>query len=110
MKVLYFQNLWFYKVIKNYLLVYDIKDKNTKYTKIYKLLNKYYSHRLQKSVFLIQEEQKEVYRFIKELKKIINPDEDKLILIPLCDDDWQAITMYGVNDKIGIDKKEFVIL
>lgn len=97
-------------MIENYLIIYDVKNKMTKYNRIYKLLKKYNIKRIQKSVFFIQEEKKEILKLSKRLKKIIDQEQDKLLIIPLCQDDWNSVEMYGVEKKKGIEKKAFVIL
>lgn len=97
-------------MIDNYLLIYDIKDKNTKYSKIYKMMNIISSKRIQKSVFLIQDEKKEVMKLVHKLKRLINPEEDKIMLIPLCHDDWNQVEMIGLEQKEGIEKKDYYIL
>ncbi|MGD1823023.1 MAG: CRISPR-associated endonuclease Cas2 [Pleomorphochaeta sp.] len=97
-------------MIENFLLIYDISDEETKYNNIYKILNLCYAKRIQKSVFLLQDEKKDVLRVISKIKKNINVEKDKLLLIPLCKDDWEAVEMFGVDKKEGIPKSEFYIL
>lgn len=97
-------------MIENFIIIYDIKGNSKKYNKIYKILNKYFSKPIQKSVFLVQEERKEIIKLSKKLKKIINVEKDKLLIIPLCEDDWQSVCMFGVEKKKGIEKNTFLIL
>jgi CRISPR-associated endonuclease Cas2 len=97
-------------MIGNYLIIYDIKNKDTKYNKIYKQLNKCYSKRVQKSVFLVQEEKKVIFKLIRQITKIIDIENDKLLVIPLCQEDWDGVTMFGVEKKKGVDKKDFIVL
>lgn len=110
MKVLFYLILWCYNMIENYLIIYDVRNKNTKYNKIYKLLSKYYSKRLQKSVFLIQEDRNEMRKLSNKISRIIDQENDKLLIIPLCEDDWESVSMIGAEKKKGIEKKDFVIL
>ena len=110
MKILFYLIIWCCKMLSNFLIIYDVRNKETKYNKIYKLLNKYYSRRIQKSVFLIQEDRNEILKLVSKINNIIDSEKDRLLIIPLCEDDWNAVTMYGIDEKHDIEKFNFKVL
>jgi CRISPR-associated endonuclease Cas2 len=84
---------------QRYLLLYDISSNKTNY-RLNKALDQYNKERIQKSLFELILEESEYKRIIHEISEIIDWETDKVLLIPLCEEDWGKAQRYGSNIKL----------
>ena len=81
-----------------YLVVYDIHEQSD-ISKIVKRLNQENSMRIQKSIFEVQCEKREIEKLILDIENIVNKDTDKVAIIPLCRNDYDSVYFLGVLSK-----------
>ena len=92
-----------------YLFIYDIGNPKI-IAKIVKRLNQINSMRIQKSVFEIQCNKKEIMMFITDVCKLINHNTDKIALIPICSHDYSEIEFYGLLSRHPVEVPSSIIL
>ena len=78
-----------------YLFVYDIHSPKV-INKVARRLECENSMRIQKSVFEVQGEKRDIERLIEDVKKLIDDTTDKIAVIPLCSSDYDNVYFYGV--------------
>jgi len=78
------------------LLIYDISLSKT-YRQVMGILNSFNFSRIQKSVYLIMENEKRMSQLFSALEEVLDSETDKLALLRLCDDDWQGALSSGIS-------------
>ena len=92
-----------------YLFVYDIHEPKTLRLMV-KRLEAINSMRIQKSVFEVQGDKKEILNLIEDVKCIINKETDRVAILPLCSDDYEKVEFYGVLSRRPTQLPPFYIL
>lgn len=92
-----------------YLFLYDIHKPRT-LRKIVKLLETVNSSRIQKSLFEIQSDFKEISSFITQAELLIDLKTDKIALIPLCKSDYDRVECFGVMSRRPRIQESYQIL
>lgn len=92
-----------------YLFVYDIHLPKTM-RKLKKLIDSVNGKRIQKSVFELMGLENEMLCFFEKVLQIVREGEDKVALIPLCEEDVQKTEMYGMISKRGEKEKGYYLL
>lgn len=92
-----------------YLFLYDIHEPKTM-RKIVKRLDQENSMRIQKSVFEVQGDKREILNLLDDVKKIIDTETDKVAVIPLCADDYSKVTFYGKLSRRPVELPKAIIL
>ena len=92
-----------------FLFVYDIHSMRT-LRQVVKRLNKVNSLRIQKSVFEIQGERKDIEKLINDVERIVDRTTDKIAVIPLCSEDHDKTLFMGVNSKRPSHLPSFFVL
>ena len=77
----------------HWIILYDISD-NRRLARVAKLLESY-GIRVQYSVFETDADEKVVEHIKKRLAKIMNPAEDTVLILPLCEDDYKKQERHG---------------
>jgi CRISPR-associated protein Cas2 len=91
-----------------YLYAYDIPD-NWRRTKIAKKLEQY-GIRIQKSVFQCGISAGLSENLKRSLQRLINTEEDNLLIIPLCQNDLEKVECLGVKIAIQHEDEKYIIL
>ena len=92
--------------MSNWLVIYDISDAK-RLSKVAKLLQGI-GQRVQKSVFEVIAEAKELEKVRKKVRGVIDPEIDSVIYFRICEPDWQKRKGFGsINFE---DDKPFQIL
>lgn len=92
--------------MSNWLVIYDISNPK-RLNKIAKLL-KGTGQRIQKSVFEVVAEAKELEKVRREIRSVIDPEVDSVIYFRICEPDWQKRKGFG---SVNFDEdKPFQIL
>ena len=96
----FFREGLFYLMIYTdyYLVVYDIHEQSD-IAKIVKRLNQETSMRIQKSIFEVQCEKREIEKLILDINHIVNKETDKVAIIPLCSKDYDSVYFLGILSK-----------
>lgn len=84
--------------MRSYLIIYDIED-NKRRNKIFKLLKRYATH-AQYSVFHALVKEEDIIRIKNDIKKIINKEEDSVMIVELCLRCANTIEYYGKKIEI----------
>lgn len=100
-------NLFNLKTKKNrWVIFYDIREQK-RLNKVAKIMESF-GIRVQKSVFEVIADIEVINKLRQKIKRVIK-DEDYVLYINLCEEDWQKIEKYGQN--IGIyEDKDYLIL
>jgi len=80
-----------------YLVAYDITDDRTR-DRLAKILLDF-GKRLQESLFLCEIDPDQKAKLLERAKKVVNPIEDKLHLIPICNQCWENVEAIGIAAK-----------
>lgn len=88
--------------MKHWLILYDIR--NPKRLRSVEKCVESYGWRVQKSVFESDAPDESIARLKLRLGRIINPEEDFVLFLDICERDWQKQETYGVG-AIGEDRK-----
>ena len=92
-----------------YLFVYDIHSMRT-LRRVVKRLNRMNSLRIQKSVFEIQGDRKDIEKLIKDVEKLVDRSTDMIAVIPLCSGDYDRAVFLGVNSRRPVRLPSFFVL
>ncbi len=84
---------------QRFLLLYDIALNKTNY-RLNKALAQYNKERIQKSLFELILDKPEYERIVDEISSIIDTETDKVLLVPLCEEDWGKAQRYGIKVKL----------
>ena len=80
---------------KDFLFIYDITDSKI-LNKIVKRIGQFNSIRIQNSTFELKLSDDEKIKFMNEIAKTINEDRDKVMLIPICKNDYYKTHFLGI--------------
>jgi len=83
--------------LKTVIIAYDIKDEKRRYA-IRKLLKKYMLRR-QYSVFIGELSQKHINEVKSEIKKLIDENEDSVLIIVILNPAYVEMNEYGVKEE-----------
>jgi CRISPR-associated protein Cas2 len=89
------------------LLMYDIRDPK-RLVRAAKSITQV-GTRVQKSLYEIDSDETVIRRLVDDLKRI-GEEEDSILLIPLCEDDWADKKAYGKGAAISGEAKSYAIL
>ena len=92
----------------HWIILYDIKNQR-RLARVAKLLESY-AIRVQYSVFETDADDTVVAHIKKRLAKIIKPDEDTVLILPLCESDYGKQERHGRNIKLPLHQDGFQIL
>jgi len=79
--------------MKKWLIIYDIRDPK-RLQKTAKVMTGY-ATRVQKSVFELEANEALVRRLQREIRRVMNADEDYVVYFNICEADWQKREKYG---------------
>lgn len=96
------------KHFSHWIILYDICN-NRRLARVAKLLESY-AIRLQYSVFETDADEKVVEHIKKRLSKIIDPAEDTVLILPLCEDDYKKQERRGKTIRCPLHQDRFQIL
>lgn len=95
------------KIKKNrWVIFYDIREQK-RLNKVAKIMESF-GMRVQKSVFEVIADIEVINKLRQKIKRIIK-EEDYVLYINLCEEDWQKIEKYGQNLE-SYDERDFIIL
>ena len=92
-----------------YLLLYYISDAKA-LRKMEKILDSVNSMRIQKSVYELQGDEKEVMSFMLKAESIIDKQTDVVSLFPLCKDDFGKTELFGQLQRHSEIPPSFLII
>ena len=92
----------------HWIILYDIRNQR-RLARVAKLLESY-GIRVQYSVFETDADEKVVEHIKKRLSKIIDPDEDTVLILPLCESDYCKQEQYGKKVICPLHQDRFQIL
>lgn len=92
-----------------YLLLYDISDAKA-LRGMERMLDSVNSMRIQKSVYELQGDEREVMGFMMKAESIINKETDVVSLFPLCKDDFGKTEFFGQLQKHSEMPPSFLII
>ena len=93
---------------ENWLILYDIRDgRRLRYVE--KCVSSY-GWRVQFSVFESDADAASIERMKRRLNFIINKEEDSILIIKLCSEDWKKREIYGVPLQVNYVSGNYAIL
>lgn len=80
-----------------YLVAYDITDDRNR-DRLAKILLDF-GQRLQESLFICNIEPEQKSQLLERAEQTINPIDDKLHIVPICNQCWQSVEAIGIAAK-----------
>ncbi|ERP30766.1 CRISPR-associated endonuclease Cas2 [Chitinivibrio alkaliphilus] len=93
---------------KHYVIIYDISD-SRRLSRVARILEDS-GIRYQKSVFELYIKLGQLLKIKQDIQAVIDAEEDSVIVIPVCEKDWQKQVKYGSNAGIKEDDGTFKLL
>ncbi|MCX7786403.1 MAG: CRISPR-associated endonuclease Cas2 [Spirochaetes bacterium] len=94
--------------MSHWLVIYDIRN-DTRLRKVAKRMEGY-GVRVQKSVFEVEASSKIIERLRKEIRELLNVEEDYVVYFEICERDWQKREKYGPGGYAEEDTRPYKIL